>query len=350
LPKESKSNNFSLKSPTVADLDINDKIFDKLKEHYPEFNEWFRERQKEKRPCAVFYDSNKNIVALMIYKFENEEITLKDSKIPKKKRLKISTFIVTMNGYKFGEALIKIAVDTCIKDNIDCMYLTHFVEKSDSLVHLIKKYGFVRAGLNDRGEHVFIKLLEPERPYNKQITNFVDFNMIYFPSFYDGVKVHKFIIPIKWEFHERLFQSPMELLEGNPLSSINAIEKAYISYSKISSIKPGDILLFYISHKQFILSDLGIAKSVYYKSDPQEISSIIGKRSVYTEQELKSDSNRRLIIKFNHVSKLKNPIKYKSLISENILKGAPQSILKIDNIKYEKIKKIGGIDENFTFN
>ena len=350
LPQLDSDNNFSLNSPSVADLDINDKIFDTLKANYPEFTEWFMRMQIKKRPCAVFYDANHNIAALMIYKLEDEEIKLKENNIPKTRRLKISTFIVTMNGYKFGEALIKIAVDECIKENVNCMYLTHFVDENDSLVYLIKEYGFTCVGLNDRGEHIFIKLLRPERANNNKITDFVKFNMKYFPSFYDGPKVNKFIIPIKWTFYKRLFQSPMEILQGYPLSSINSIEKAYISHSNISSINAGDILLFYISHKKSSISDLGIAKIIRSENDTQKISTIIGKRSVYTEQELKNDSGKRLIIKFNHIFKLKNPVKYEILFKENILNGPPQSILQIDDGKYEKIKKIGDIDESFTFN
>ncbi len=348
-PPDSNSN-FSLKLQNVAELDINDPIFNTLKDKYQDFVGWFRKIQIGKRPCVVFYDVDHNIAALMILKLEEEEIKLKDYNIPKKRRLKISTFIVTMNGYKFGETLLKNAIEECINKNINCIYLTHFVEQNDSLVYLIKEYGFECVGLNDIGEQVFIKLLKPDGLEKKQITNFVDFNKKYFPSFYDGVKVNKFIIPIKWNFYKILFQSTRETLEGNPLGSINSIEKAYISHSNISLIRAGDILLFYVSHKKFILSDLGIVKSIYSEHDPQRIASIIGKRSIYTEQALKDDSGKRLIIKFNHILKLKNPVKYEILFKEKILNGPPQSILQIDDGKYEKIKKLGDIDESFTFN
>jgi hypothetical protein len=53
------------------------------------------------------------------------------------------------------------------------------------------------------------------------------------------------------------------------------------------------------------------------------------------------------IILFNfHFDRI---IPYEFLEENNILKGPPQSILEIDNDKYQIIKKEGRLDERFTF-
>ena len=48
--------------------------------------------------------------------------------------------IVTSEGYKIGEFLLKWIIDYALKNNMDEIYLTHFEEEEDSLIYLIKEY------------------------------------------------------------------------------------------------------------------------------------------------------------------------------------------------------------------
>ena len=75
---------------------------------------------------------------------------------------------------------------------------------------------------------------------------------------------------------------------------------------------------------------------------------IIGKRSVYSKDDIERSIKNRSIILFRHHFQLKESISLDILMRAGILKGAPQSITEIDQAKYEWIKIKGGIDESFT--
>jgi len=78
--------------------------------------------------------------------------------------------------------------------------------------------------------------------------------------------------------------------------------------------------------------------------------SIIGKRSVYTYDEILNLSKKPVsIIIFRYHFHFNNPIKLKQLTSQNILKSAPQSIMEISQKKYQTILQRGGIPEGFAF-
>lgn len=114
----------ALKEDFIYNIDINDPIFQSLKEEYEEFNNWFNKISREGRKCWVHYRKGGTIGALLIYKIENEPI---DSipPLPLMKRLKIATLKVVHTGYKIGELFTKLAVDFSIKNDITEIYLTH---------------------------------------------------------------------------------------------------------------------------------------------------------------------------------------------------------------------------------
>lgn len=140
----------------VYNLDISDPIFISLKEEYEEFDSWFKKISREGRKCWVYRRRDGAIGAILIYKIENDPIDATPP-LPAKKRLKISTLIVTHIGYKIGELFIKLAVGYSIKNNLTEIYLTHFTKPDDYLVDLITEYGFYKAAVNNRGEDVFVK-------------------------------------------------------------------------------------------------------------------------------------------------------------------------------------------------
>ncbi len=114
----------------------------------------------------------------------------------------------------------------------------------------------------------------------------------------------------------------------------------------------GDILLFYRSEDvQSILSIGVIEKIKYNMKDPTEILSIVGKRTVYSYAETEEISKKSTtVILFKHHFHFKKPVHYKILLDEKILRGPLQSITQIEHEDYHKIKKLGGINECFTFN
>jgi hypothetical protein len=73
----------------------------------------------------------------------------------------------------------------------------------------------------------------------------------------------------------------------------------------------------------------------------------VGKRSVYSYEELKKWTEKPLfIILFRHHFNLPNPVNLDYLRQHDI--PVPQSIIEINNNQYVAIKKGGKLDERFT--
>ncbi|MFA5269685.1 MAG: hypothetical protein WC379_17105 [Methanoregula sp.] len=344
-----------LKEDFMYNLTLNDPIFDSLKHDYPEFTKWFRKKSLEHRKCYVSYRADGSIGALLIYKFEEEIIDVSPA-LPQKKRMKIATLKVTHVGNKIGELLLKISIDLTIQNDCNEIFLTHFTEANDRLVELITEYGFVKVGVNSRGEEIYLKKLVPE---SRGITGLpsVEIFKKYYPSFYDGAAVKKWIVPIYPEFHTRLFTDSGNrqtmLLEhaGEFIVEGNAIKKAYISHARTRQLMPGDILLFYRSKDDQSLTSLGIIEEVQFDMmETDEIIRFVGKRTVYSRDEIEKNPKPLTVILFRHHFHLKNPLNLTTLLESGIINGPPQSIMQISDEKYIVIKHFGGIDGHFTIN
>jgi len=345
-----------LKEDFMYNLKLTDPIFDSLKHDYPEFTDWFIKKSREHRKCYVSYRSDGSIGALLIYKFEDEVIDVSPS-LPQKKRMKIATLKVTHVGNKIGELLLKISIDITIQNDCDEIFLTHFTEENDRLVELITEYGFVKVGTNSRGEEIFLKKLIPEP---REIVGLPATEVFkkYYPSFYDGSAVKKWIIPIYPKYHTRLFTDyghrQTILLEhaGEFIVEGNSIKKAYLSHSRIKQLRPGDILLFYRSKDDQAVTSLGVIEEVRVDmTGTEEIIRFVGKRTVYTQEEIENNPKPLTVILFRHHFHLKNPLKRTTLLASGIFKGRPpQSIMHISDEHYNVIKHLGGIDGRFTVN
>ncbi len=250
--------------------------------------------------------------------------------------------------------MLKLAIKYCVNNNIDETYLTHFVKEQDALVKLIEEFGFEYIGNNVGGEAVYLKKLVPDNPNE---INPVEMSRRFYPSFKDGYNIKKFVIPIKPKYHNRLFQDYeerqweiTEYVNVNPQG--NTIRKAYLSNSLIKKISPGDILLFYRSHDQHKITSIGVTESVYLSlTNSKDIWNRIGSnRSVYTREEIEAIKKPVTVIIFRHHFNLNHPLDINQLTANNILVSAPQSIIEIDNKKYEYTKSNGGINEHFAFN
>lgn len=132
----------------------------------------------------------------------------------------------------------------------------------------------------------------------------------------------------------------------------NAIKKAYLSSRFSSRLGLGDIILFYRSHDQKAITSLGIIDQEPVRtSNLDELKRIVGKRSVYSEEELTEWAEKSVfVIRFKHHLYLPNPLNLNYLIENGILKGAPQSITEINHEQYLILKNGGKLDERFTVN
>lgn len=354
FPDETVHQPPGVKEEIAYNLNINDSFFDSLKAEYVEFETWFKNISREGRKCWVHLRDDGAIGALLIYKVENEPI---DSipPLPEKKRFKIATLKVTHTGYKIGELFIKLAVEYCIKNDLTEIYLTRFTQPDDYLVDLITEYGFVKVATNRRGEDVFIKELFTDDRKIK-LLHPIEISKRFYPSFYDGAEVNKFIVPILPEFHERLFteyktrQTRIFEHAGGFIVEGNTIKKAYLCHSRITKVSPGDLLLFYRSRDRSEITTLGVVEKAFQSiQDKAEIMRHVGKRTVYSVDEIEHMARKpTIVILFTWHFHFPNPLKLKELIEIGVLIGAPQSITQISHEKYQLIKSGGGIDERFT--
>lgn len=349
----------ALKAEVAHNLDINDPFFDSLKEEYGKnaFETWFKDISREGRRCWVYFNKDNRIGALLIYKDESEPIN-SSPPLPKKKRLKLSTFKVTHLGHKMGELFIKLAVEYAIKNNLAEIYLTHFTRPKDDLANLITEYGFNKVAYkitNNKNEDIYLKELLPNRE-NLSSLSPLEVSKSFWPNFYDDIKANKFIVPIRPEYHDRLFieykwrQRLLPEYSGEFIREGNAIKKAYICHSPITNISPSDLLLFYRSHDRKELTSIGIVEKAFSGlQDKDEIIRLVGKRTVYSLDEIEEMVKKStMVILFTWHFHLGNPLNLGELKKIQVLKGAPQSIVQISHEQYLRIKNEGVIDGRFT--
>ena len=205
-------------------------------------------------------------------------------------------------------------------------------------------------GEKDDEEKIYLKRIRP----NNQPSIDIKFSQKYYPSFFDGDECNKFIVPIKPEYHKKLFpqlnQQPL-LFREELIAEGNAIKKAYLCHAHTKQIKPGDIVFFYRSIDEQSITTIAIIEKVFINQTSwKDAVRITSKRTVYSEVELKEILEKKtLIILFWWHFDLKKPIRLEELKEWKVLKASPQSITKIPPESYIKIKTLGGINERYTF-
>jgi len=357
INKDTKIVPIPLKRELVRNLNYEDHIFDTLKEEYkPDFEGWFKKISKEGRKSWVYYRKDGTIGAILIYKLENEAIEDSKPPLPERKRLKVAMLKVTYIEHKIGELFIKMAVDVSVKNNIDEIYLTHFTKPNDPLVKLISEYGFNKIAVKNNGEDIFAKRLIVEGDESKRLSP-IEISKIFYPSFYDGVHVKKFVVPILPEYHNKLFtdfsrrQITLPEYADEFVVEGNTIKKAYLSHSNIKRMGRGDLILFYRSEDEQAITSLGVVEAVYTGvEDAGQILQLVGKRTVFSREEIDKWVERSpvSIFLFRHHFHLMRSVNLERLIDGQVIKAAPQSVMEISSEKYAQIKKMGGIDERYT--
>jgi predicted nucleic acid-binding protein/mRNA-degrading endonuclease RelE of RelBE toxin-antitoxin system len=333
-------------------VNVNDPIFDSLKGDYPEFNQWWGKVCREGRTVIVYKRDNQSLGAIYLQKMEEEAVD-STPPLPKAKRLKICTLKVVDTGYKLGEFFLKKALEFAIKNNTYEIYLTHVTIPNDPLVGLIEEFGFENIA-SKGNEQIFLKKIFPVQ---KEMPNTI-LSKIHFPCLRDGEEVRKFLVPIIPTFHSRLFPEFQKLrtslFDGSELiPEGNTIKKAYLCNSKINKIRPGDLVLFYLSREEQEITTIGTVESVFRNpKDTNDIIRHVGKRTVYSIQEINGifskDSSIVLLFLFHFF--FPKPVTLKVLKSKGVLSHAPQSIIELSQSQYMWIKSEGELDERFTFN
>ncbi|MEW5845295.1 MAG: PIN domain-containing protein [Bacteroidota bacterium] len=344
---------------------LDDPFFNSFKEDYPEFEKWFRKKSNE--PIYVSKDENNNIQAFLYLKVEDSNENYSDIEpiFQPKKRLKIGTFKVALNGFRLGERFLKIIFDNAAKQRVDEIYVTIFERRDEQirLINLLEDWGFIKWGIKkSTGEIVMT------RNFAKSF-NIANPRLTYpFISLNERNKI--FIVPIWPEYHTELFpdsilrtESPDDFKEDKPHR--NAISKIYISRSVERNVNKGDILLFYRTAEKdksayytAVVTTIAIVEEIIDNiQNENEFILKCRKRSVFSNEELKKwwnykTRNRPFIINFLHVYSFQigERVIRKRLLELGILTGEENELRGLKPISKDnflKIIKEAKIDESF---
>jgi hypothetical protein len=347
-------------------VDINDPFFDSFKEDYDGFEQWFNRKSEE--IAYVCRDEKNDVIAFLYLKVEGIDENYGDIRptFKRKKRLKVGTFKVVLNGFKLGERFVKIIIDNALLYDVEEIYVTIF-DRSDEqgrLIALLEEWGFVYYGVKD-------SLSGEEKVYVR------DFCGRFNPSDpkatypYISAKRKIFLIPIYPEYHTDLLpdsflrtESPNDFVENEPHR--NAIRKVYISRSIRKDIEKGDLMIFYrtksgtsSAYYTAVITTVGICDGVYHGiRDENEFVFKCRKRSVFTDEELKKQWNfnvryRPFIISFLYVYSFfeGNRMNRARLLELGILDGSDNEIRGLKLISESDLRVIikeSGINESLV--
>jgi len=320
-------------------LNLKSTFFDTLRGDYKGFDNWYKKCNEERRNCWVIPDGN-NIAGLLIRKDENQE-NVKELNVPGNKILKAALFKISENsrGERYGEQLLKQAMDYCFRNKYETLYLTTYPHQS-SLISMLLKFGF-QQGKNKAEEQVYYK--ECGKVLSSNLGGF-DFHRKHWPQIKVNSSTRIHFIPIQPRYHKRLFpehssskDSHQLLLPIEDKPPGNAIRKIYISKSKYTKLKRGDLLLFYKS-KDSIITSIGVVESANFAENLASLITLAGNRTVYSESELVqilAECGKPLAINFYFSFHLETPISLEKAKEIGILKAQPQSLSELQNQKFQ---------------
>lgn len=280
------------------EIKLTDEIFDSLREDYPPFDTWWREKcVRERRACWAVFDDG--LAGLIVRKDETGTDT--DATIKAAKILKICTFKVRpeKRGVKLGELLLKKVFWFAQANKYDLAYVTTYSTQV-ALIDLLEYYGFVNTKSKDDGELVYEK--EFSRGPLMTISGSSDFerDRLNYPRFIARPATRAFVVPIKEGYHDTLYpdlKNPAQpdLFElvgvtGSPKRPGNTIRKVYLCRAQSNLGSAGSLLFFYkgksVSPPSQALTAVGIFEEVSAAASTKELMQLTGGRSVYSEAEL----------------------------------------------------------------
>ena len=348
----------SVQKSLFGNLDVSDEFFLSFKEDYPGYENWFNKKADETIYVCL---SESKPIALLYLKVEgkNEDYADIDPPFPPKRRLKIGSFKVTLNGVRLGERFLKIIFDNAIRLKVDELYVTIFNKRIEQqrLINVMEEYGFSPWGIKKSAggnELVYVRSCERRADRTTPKVTYPFFSMA--GRFY--------IVPIYPKYHTELFpdsilrtESPINFVENEPYR--NAISKVYISRSIERKLASGDVIIFYRTggYYKSVVTTIGVVENVV-DNIPSEADFIrlCRKRSVFTDAQLSKHwnydkRNRPFIVNFLYVYSLPKRINLQRLIEINVIHGindAPRGFTQISITNLRDILKECQADESLA--
>jgi hypothetical protein len=346
----------AVKKTVFGAVDVSAPFFDSFREDYggAAFDKWFARKSDE--TVYVCYGAG-NLVAFLYLKSEGLDENYNDiePRFSPKRRLKIGTFKVEMNGYKLGERFLKIVFDNALRQNAEEIYVTIFQRTlgQQRLVKILEDFGFVAHGTKTScygAECVYVRSMA--RVYNAAQPAWT------FP--FVSVSAPAFLTPIYPEYHTSLLpdsilktESPADFVEQEPHR--NAIRKVYISRSIFRDLKRGDVIVFYRTggYHTSVVTTVGVIENVHLGiRDEAHFIRLCRKRSVFSDKELGEwwrykPYSRPFIVEFLYSHSFPRRPNMKELIDHGIIRdreSAPRGFYSITTEQFKTILRLAKAD------
>lgn len=345
----------SVKKSLFGEINRADPFFDSFRADYPAFNRWFNRKSEES--TYVCFDGTDSLVAFLYLKIEDTHEPYPDIFPPfsPKRRLKIGSFKVKLNGFKLGERFLKIVFDNALKQRVDEIYVTIFPSSAEDerLIKLLEDFGFIFHGekRNRYGnESVYVRNMTPR-------FNSTDPRLT-FP--FVSRSARAFLVPIYPEYHTELFpdsilrtESPADYVEHYPHR--NSIRKVYVSRSTFRDLVSGDTIVFYRTggYHASVVTTLGVVENVNLMIRSEEhFISLCRKRSVFSDEELRAQWQRRpdsrpFIVEFLYAYSFPRRPNMAGLIEHGVIRdvdSAPRGFERITNDQFQTIIRLSETD------
>jgi len=329
---------------------LGSEFFDSLREGYPGFDEWFRDKAREGRRAWITWEEQGVLGAICIFAHQTDEPITQEGMILPGPALKLSTFKVApaVRGRKIGELFLKAAFRYATQNRLEHIFIHGDLDKYHFLFELLEDFGFANVGSDpgsDGRDVVYLKKHPVEQPQDQDLQPF-EYLRRYFPHFRHDLAVRKFVVPIQPHFHRTLFpdyDSPVDpqlaLFDlQSPNTTGNAIKLAYLCHAQISTVHPGDVVLFYRSDDERAITSVGVVEDFQSLSDSAEIARLVSRRTVYSMRDIEVMAARPTrVMLFRLVRHFVNPVSYAWLRDNQIVRGYIQSIRAIGDDAFTRV-------------
>lgn len=318
---------FVLYRPAHA-LDDDDPLFDSFRQEYENFDPWLAKCKLEERPAWVIQAGDGTYAGLVIIKEHDDEYGTGE------RICKICSFKVgsKFQGNKYGELLLKTIFNYCADLDHDSAWITVFPHHK-ALIELLQDFGFrQRPECTDKNELIFVKRFAYQQEDRKELGPLA-FHIEFGPPALKATAQDIHLVPIQPHFHELLFpevgpQLTLPLASPPPPFG-NALRKAYLCRAATRQLQRGSSLVFYRSDDLRAATCIGVVESVLVSTDPAEIATFVGQRTVYSLDEITEMSEREvLVILFRQDRFLDPPVPADELIDQGVINRAPQTIMR----------------------
>ncbi|MGO9139722.1 MAG: PIN domain-containing protein [Syntrophales bacterium] len=350
----------SVKKELMGNLNVAAPFFDDYRDYYPQFNHWFNRKSEE--PAYVCF-ADDQLAAFLYLKLEDHREPYPNILpiLHPKRRLKIGSFRVELNGFKLGERFLKIVFDNAIMQRVDEIYITIFPISIEQvrLIRLLEDFGFIPHGEKQNtygNESVYLRDMTPM--FNSEVPTLT------FP--YVSRSARTFLVPIYQRYHTELLpdsilrtESPDDYVEHEPHR--NAISKVYISRSIYRDLNPGDIIVFYRTggYYESVITTLGIVENVHLRiQNEEQFIRLCRKRSVFTDDQLRNQwrynvHSRPFIVNFLYAYSFPRRPNMASLIEHGVIRdyqSAPRGFERINREQFETIIRLSETDTRIVVN